>query len=448
MNILVFFIVLVSLWIISTPIVKAQTFPRDIIGVAFPTTATIQRFVAHNTSFFALTANQTFQTNDGGQTWREVLVNGQSIQVLNTFNNRLYARLDSSSYFSSADDGRTWLSSNIKLAEYFVASSSAIFKINSGLVFRSVDGGISWVTMPLDRGIVDIAIFREKIFVVGLNRMSFFSANNGDSWSLAPIQQNPRINSSLISLASLGQSTMVAGSLHIGPVVGTYCGLPRSPALYRLKDTSWEIASLQVQLDKVYSYGNVLLGLSRAECNDGWSNGGIFTSRDGINWQAVEQKHAIGTYKEWCSFCTDPYLAGFDNNGVVYIAARQITYSGPPLPRIISVQPVLLRSLVSITTHVSQQNDAQSSLNIAPNPVSNFASLSVNLVSASEVQYEIWNVLGHLVHSSSKQFLAQGAGIIPIATDALPNGVYMVRVALRSASAAPVYLYRQFTVVH
>ena len=40
-------------------------------------------------------------------------------------------------------------------------------------------------------------------------------------------------------------------------------------------------------------------------------------SRNGLDWQPIQQKSAIGTYKEWCSSCFDPYAAGFDNNGIV-----------------------------------------------------------------------------------------------------------------------------------
>ena len=113
------------------------------------------------------------------------------------------------------------------------------------------------------------------------------------------------------------------------------------------------------------------------------------------------------------------------------------------------IKGYLYHSLVPVSVRESHQGQmGNGEVEIFPNPTHDNISLLLNLTSASEVQYEIWNVLGHSVHSSSKQFLAQGAGTIPIATDALPNGVYMVRVALRSAFAAPVYLYRQFTVVH
>ncbi|MFK0731552.1 MAG: WD40/YVTN/BNR-like repeat-containing protein, partial [Gloeotrichia echinulata HAB0833] len=302
--------------------------PGDLVGVSFPTTATIQRFVAHNSTFFALTVAGAYQTNNGGQNWREVTINGQQLQALNSYNKLLYARVDSSNYFVSSDNATTWSPSTIKMAEHFVVSSTAIFKIANVGVQRSTDGGISWEIVPIG-GVNDIIVFQEKVYTTSFGSC-FVSSDNGNSWQTVSVRRHPfGTLVSLTSISNITNSILVASSFNRGPIVGTYCSSPRSPGLYRLRNDAWEFESYQTQLDKVYSFGTILLGLSKAECNDGWTNGGLFTSRNGTDWQPIVQR-AIGTYKEWCSSCFDPYAAGFDNNGLVYIAARQISYSGPP----------------------------------------------------------------------------------------------------------------------
>ncbi len=423
--------------VLLTTTAVAQVFPgSDFVGVSFPTTASIQRFVAHNNTFFALTSSGAFQTNNGGQDWREIIINGHKIQAINSFNNHLYACTDSTSYFVSLDNASTWLPSIIQMAEHFVTSSGAILKIKNSKLLRSTDAGISWSVL-FDRDYINsIAIFQSKIHLAkiapglpGYRDTSgcFISSDDGNSWLPMAVQRhfigyvNPIM---LTSFAGTSNTTLFASTFGWAHILGTYCGVSRSPGLYRLTDSAWELVSPKIQLDKIYSYGNILFGLSKAECNDGWTNGGVFISSNGIDWQSIQQRQVLGTFLEWCSSCFDPYIAGFDNNGIVYVGASQIAYSGPPLFRA-DRQAILLRSLKSITTSVAASNNEQSVI-IAPNPASSSVVIQGKAEHTGVVTIRLVNSVGAVV-LAERITVSEGATYYRnVDIQHLPAGMYIV----------------------
>lgn len=88
-------------------------------------------------------------------------------------------------------------------------------------------------------------------------------------------------------------------------------------------------------------------------------------------------------------------------------------------------------------------------IEVFPNPANEEISFTFNLPVASEVRFDIYNILGHQMYLSPKPFMAQGQETIGVNVGTFPNSVYVLRVAARTSSAAlPIYFYRQFTVMH
>lgn len=308
--------------------VIAQTFSGDFVGVSFPTTASIQGFVAHNNAFFALTTAGVFQTDNGGQSWREVVINGQKTQAINSFNNRLYARTDSTSYFVSSDDANTWLPSTIQMAERFVVSSGAILKIKNAKLLRSTDAGVSWSVLFDGDYISDMVVFQSKIYLAKTAPGSpgyrdttgcFVSSDHGISWkqlTIKPSQVFSFENTYFRAFSILPNNTLVATVMPRRISVGTYCSMPRSQDFYRLKDSIWEPIKSGLprfsEPDEIYVYGKNILVLGWGQCNDSeWSNGGLFTSFDASTWNPV----VIGNvgFQERCNDCINPSRLGTRN---------------------------------------------------------------------------------------------------------------------------------------
>jgi hypothetical protein len=381
-------------------------FSDGFVRISFPTTATITRFVAHSNTFFAITSDGVFQTNSSGQNWQKVSINGQYIQTINSFNNRLYTRIDSN-YLVSNDNAVSWLPSAVKMADYYIVSSSAIFKIVDSQLHRSMDGGITWSLTFSERPVINLIVFRSKVYISTEStpvdradniRGCFVSTNNGDTWQRSIIKSSNSIFGpvSFSSFTLLPDSTLIAITLPSRFVVGTYCTTPRSQGLYRLNDTLWEPITPLLQANIVQTFGKNILAVGIAGCNDmQWTNGGLFISRDAQNWNPVPL--GWGAFNMYCNDCIAPSVVGVANDGIVYIVASRILAGGPPTFRV-ERQAVLLRSLSSITTSV-QQNEVQSveNLTISPNPTATNVVIQGQAQKAGVAVVTLLNSVGGIV---------------------------------------------------
>jgi photosystem II stability/assembly factor-like uncharacterized protein len=395
----------ITIVVCCVTIADAQVFPNGFSSVSVPTTASIQRFIAHNTTFFALTSSGVFQTNTSGQDWRQVSINGQNVQILNSFNNRLYARVDSNVYFVSIDNAATWSPSPVQLAEYAVSSSSALLKIKNGQLQRSTDAGITWSGIFTNDVVSDVVVFQSKFYVAKTGRMfekersgCFVSSDGGISWQQLVIQESVnRFDNPLFlrGFCILPNNTLVATVNLPRVLVSTYCSSPRSRNFYRLKDSVWESISSGISRftkpDEIYVYGKNILALGWGECNDSqWSNGGLFTSFDAEMWNPTSL--GWGAFTAPCNDCIAPTTIGVSNEGIVFIAGERILDSGPPALKT-TRQPVLLRSVSSIATSVATDYDRQSVI-ISPNPASSNVTIQGKAEHTGIVTVRLANSIG------------------------------------------------------
>jgi len=81
---------------------------------------------------------------------------------------------------------------------------------------------------------------------------------------------------------------------------------------------------------------------------------------------------------------------------------------------------------------VDDQMQADASVMVYPNPVAHKAFLKIDIPSASNVQYEIVDLLGNIIFSSDKQFMGKGSSKFELPLSGLINGLYFVRLAINN----------------
>jgi hypothetical protein len=85
------------------------------------------------------------------------------------------------------------------------------------------------------------------------------------------------------------------------------------------------------------------------------------------------------------------------------------------------------RGFYGITTSISTVTAPEFSMGVYPNPANDFATLQLDLVKASSLTVEIFNMTGQVVHSQNIKASA-GMNVLNLPVSQLQSGVYMIRV--------------------
>lgn len=124
-----------------------------------------------------------------------------------------------------------------------------------------------------------------------------------------------------------------------------------------------------------------------------------------VAWD-VDQLHIVGTFME---------SSGAVNNASYTSVKEAITNGYVP----------------GIVVDVNQLADAPDAIKLFPNPANDFSVISLNLKKESAVSVEIYNVTGTLVQSKSYGTI-KGAYNLPVETNQLTNGLYLIRVNINN----------------
>jgi len=119
---------------------------------------------------FASTENGVYRSNDAGESWEQVFFNGQTINCLNVYNNKLLAGHGSDGVWASEDFGSNWYKIGLQsISIYSLASRGAvIFAGTDEGFYLTADYGMSWTLsnegLPTSPGIKSIFVSEPYIF--------------------------------------------------------------------------------------------------------------------------------------------------------------------------------------------------------------------------------------------------------------------------------------------
>jgi len=84
------------------------------------------------------------------------------------------------------------------------------------------------------------------------------------------------------------------------------------------------------------------------------------------------------------------------------------------------------------TVGFDDQMQTDANVMVYPNPVAHNAFLKIDIPSASNIQYEIVDLLGNIIFSSDKHFIGKGSSKFELPLSGLINGLYFVRLAINN----------------
>ncbi|HRP01292.1 MAG TPA: hypothetical protein PLE30_01475 [Candidatus Kapabacteria bacterium] len=85
-------------------------------------------------------------------------------------------------------------------------------------------------------------------------------------------------------------------------------------------------------------------------------------------------------------------------------------------------------------SNVNDLLEANTIINVTPNPNSGIANLNVNLPLSANLYYSIYNSIGEEIYKSDNNFYYQGMNVISIELNNKPNGIYYIRLNINNTS--------------
>ncbi|MBD3638220.1 MAG: gliding motility-associated C-terminal domain-containing protein [Crocinitomicaceae bacterium] len=177
-------------------ILKTLNGGTDWVAVNSPTTEIIVglHFVDINTGYICDTGGTVFKTTDGSLSWDMVYDNSlKPCDNIHYNNGRLFILRDNDVLYTD-DGGVSWDSTIVggfsPESMDFVSNSVGFCVGGLGSISKTLDGGITWVTLPnISTSITlwDIyAVTSTKLIVVGSSGAIFQSTDTGLTWNMVP----------------------------------------------------------------------------------------------------------------------------------------------------------------------------------------------------------------------------------------------------------------------
>ena len=179
-------------------------------------------FAKNDSALFAATATDGLQkSTDNGNTWERILtsVRDTYFRTVNAYNNLVFAVSYSNGTYRSSDYGVTWepLSASLTdpdIENFTFIDSSTIYAstLFVGFIFKSTDGGLSWLQSSNGLGNYssthNIIKFKNYLFTASGDGV-YRSDDDGKNWSLTI---NGMSSTSVLTISSYG-STLFAGTV-------------------------------------------------------------------------------------------------------------------------------------------------------------------------------------------------------------------------------------------
>jgi photosystem II stability/assembly factor-like uncharacterized protein len=348
-----------------------------------------------------------YRSTDGGQSWTQVL-SEQSPRGFAELDGDLYAATVTNGVYKSTDDGQTWTTVNNGLTRsdfYAIAASESEGTLMAGTItgtFRSFNGGTTW--SPVNDVDTNALAFGEGEnvwagnFNAGFDMPGIYKSTSlGDNGTWEPSGLD---NESLNAIIVASNGDVYTG---VSPEETT-------PGIYRSTDDGASWSAVDAPDFTVYDF---------VELSDGtfWaasSFGALRSTDSGTTW-ALENSGTPDDDIAVRSLTLNP------SDGRLYIAER------------FQNETAVYRS-VNPVVPVSAENDATADTfglqPVFPNPTARAATLSFTLDRAADITFAVYDVLGREVARVAEGFHRSGDHRLSWRTAEVPNGVYLVRLAV------------------
>ena len=220
--------------------------------------------------------------------------------------NNLYAAFYGAGVFKTADSGNTWTACHEGLTNFLardiaIMGNTLFVGTNRGGVFKSSDKGETWQTATdtiLHKEIWSLLTAGNRLYA-GTSKGLFVTDDDGKSWKKLPLPRPKAHHQIIFSLAVNGKHILAGTNSHV----------------YLSEDfgETWEQNEVPTNLDVMsilHYQGEWLVGTS---------GDGIFSAKDGREWQAFSDKSAEKDNTRILILADGGLVLGLSTRGVVNV---------------------------------------------------------------------------------------------------------------------------------
>lgn len=367
-------------------------------------------------------------SNDGGNTWIPAM-NGIPSTMFIDFGlynagGTLYSSfmdLSGKYMYKSGDGGANWTMVTYPAGnddiEFWSHSNTAIFVKAAGSIYRSVNAGSSWVNITSNfNGAYNyntsMVTDGTNLYIYGTSgsgNQIFMSADNGDNWTPVNNTGLPMTNAYIANNIFMNGNTLMA-------MWADYSGFPFSYKMSTYTGSGWNTVT-------VSGLPPGLVSSCSGNCGGGYRENDWFVKNGNIYY--MSNKGLFMSTDNGDNFA--PYNSGF--------------YPGVNVTRLVADATMLYAGTegnsiwkTSVPTSVAAHSKTTASLNIYPNPASNYVAVSYSkdMVDADS-KLVVIDVLGSVVKEIA---LVEGSTKITMSTEDLKSGVYFYSISSSSKKSA------------